>query len=64
MSSVSAPSDQLDAPVAPPPQTRSCLRCHDDFLSEWSGERICKRCKGTAAWREGGTISSHSSAGF
>jgi hypothetical protein len=33
-------------------------------MSEWAGERVCKRCKGTAAWREGGTIISHSSAGF
>ena len=50
MSSVSAPSEELDAPVAPPPQTRSCLRCQEEFMSEWAGE--------------GGTIISHSSAGF
>ena len=32
---------------------RSCLRCQDEFPSEWAGERICPRCKGTSAWRSG-----------
>jgi len=32
---------------------RRCLMCHDRFESGWPGERICKRCKSTAAWREG-----------
>ncbi|NIA70756.1 hypothetical protein HBA54_19330 [Pelagibius litoralis] len=32
---------------------RSCLKCRDHFESTWPGERICKRCKSTAAWREG-----------
>ncbi len=32
---------------------RRCLMCHDTFHSEWSGERICKRCRQTAAWRQG-----------
>ena len=32
---------------------RRCLKCRDHFESSWSGERICKRCKSTAAWREG-----------
>lgn len=53
MISGSSQSDLLDEPVAPSPITRSCLRCRSDFQSEWAGERICKRCKGTAAWREG-----------
>jgi len=30
--------------------------CRDRFESSWPGERICKRCKSTAAWREGGTV--------
>ena len=64
MSSVSVLDDQLDAPVAVPPQTRSCLRCRTKFESEWAGERICKRCKGTAAWREGGPAMTPSGAGF
>ena len=32
---------------------RRCLKCQDRFESTWYGERICKRCKSTAAWREG-----------
>ncbi len=30
---------------------RFCLRCRSTFWSEGFGERICSRCKGTAAWR-------------
>lgn len=30
---------------------RPCLRCNEMFVSEWSGVRICRRCKGKAAWR-------------
>lgn len=36
------------------PKVRSCLLCKDKFESQWSGERICKRCKNTAAWKSGG----------
>jgi hypothetical protein len=32
---------------------RTCLMCRTDFESEWSGERICRRCKASAAWRSG-----------
>ncbi len=32
---------------------RRCLVCHKTFVSEWAGERICKRCKSTSVWREG-----------
>lgn len=35
------------------PKARRCLRCEDIFQSDWSGERICRRCKSTAAWRQG-----------
>ncbi|MFX4220991.1 MAG: hypothetical protein ACMVO3_08365 [Thalassobaculum sp.] len=59
MTSVSSELDQLDEPVSAPPRTRSCLRCRSDFQSEWAGERICKRCKGTSAWREGIPGTSH-----
>ena len=31
-------------------KTRDCLMCRDAFLSAWSGERICPRCKKSAAW--------------
>ena len=34
-------------------KTRRCLRCKTPFQSKWSGERICGRCKGSAAWRNG-----------
>ncbi|PIW29758.1 MAG: hypothetical protein COW30_04275 [Rhodospirillales bacterium CG15_BIG_FIL_POST_REV_8_21_14_020_66_15] len=33
------------------PKKRSCLRCDTLFMSTWSGERICPRCKGSSAWR-------------
>ncbi len=32
---------------------RRCLMCHKPFVSEWAGERVCKRCKSTSVWREG-----------
>jgi len=35
------------------PKTRQCLRCQVRFESEWSGERICPRCKGSKDWRSG-----------
>ena len=34
-------------------KTRRCLMCRDRFESNWPGERVCKRCKSTTAWREG-----------
>lgn len=49
------PENDMDTlPVWDVPKTRICLLCRSDFESEWSGERICKRCKGTAAWKSGG----------
>lgn len=35
------------------PKVRACLRCKADFRSEWSGERICRRCKSSTSWRNG-----------
>jgi hypothetical protein len=32
---------------------RSCLRCDERFESNWSGERICHRCKISPTWRNG-----------
>lgn len=32
---------------------RHCLRCRTPFMSEWAGERICRKCKSTMAWRQG-----------
>lgn len=34
-------------------KTRQCLVCQDAFESAWAGERICRKCKSTAAWRSG-----------
>jgi hypothetical protein len=46
----SAPDRPLAA-NADVPQMRHCLRCRTPFLSEGFGERICRPCKGTNAWR-------------
>ena len=35
------------------PKLRKCLRCKADFQSEWSGERVCRRCKASSTWRNG-----------
>jgi hypothetical protein len=35
-------------------QRRRCLMCGTEFDSEWPGERICGRCRATAAWKRGG----------
>jgi len=32
---------------------RSCLICHTQFLSSWTGERVCKKCKSSSAWKQG-----------
>ena len=34
-------------------KTRICLMCRNVFESEWSGERICRKCKSTERWRQG-----------
>ena len=31
---------------------RKCLKCREPFLSEWAGERICKKCKSSDFWRD------------
>jgi hypothetical protein len=35
-------------------KVRRCLMCWADFLSQWSGERICAKCRARSAWRSGG----------
>lgn len=35
------------------PKDRQCLSCKASFPSAWFGERICRRCKSTNAWRNG-----------
>lgn len=34
---------------------RTCMMCKTAFDSYWAGERICKRCRSSAAWKEGGS---------
>jgi hypothetical protein len=34
-------------------KARKCLRCREEFASSWPGERICRTCKSSSAWREG-----------
>jgi hypothetical protein len=34
-------------------KVRKCLICRDPFPSAWAGERVCRRCKSTSAWRGG-----------
>ncbi len=36
-------------------KSRCCLLCSHKFMSEWVGDRVCKRCKQTAAWASGGS---------
>jgi hypothetical protein len=40
-------------PVQAQRKARLCLSCRGTFDSTWVGERICARCKGSAAWRSG-----------
>ncbi|MBL8701576.1 MAG: hypothetical protein JNK67_24565 [Alphaproteobacteria bacterium] len=37
---------------------RRCLTCRTTFASEWSGERVCPRCKTKSGWRGGYRLSS------
>jgi hypothetical protein len=36
---------------------RKCLMCRKLFMSEWVGERVCKKCKASSSWRQGHTFS-------
>ena len=37
---------------------RKCLFCNMDFVSEWSGNRICKRCKQLTEFKSSAAIRS------
>ena len=44
--------DSKPPPDAPPEtKTRACLKCREDFESEWAGERVCPKCKNGRVWR-------------
>ncbi len=42
-----------EQPIWDVPKVRNCLRCKAAFDSEWSGERICSRCKKSNALQGG-----------
>lgn len=54
--------DSAAAPESIPhvAKDRSCLRCRKGFQSNWSGERICPRCKSSSSWQRGTPPMSHS----
>lgn len=35
------------------PKLRTCLMCRTSFRSQWSGERVCAKCKSSRDWRTG-----------
>ena len=46
-----------DYPVVPQVRReRPCLMCGTRFISQWSGERICQKCKSRSNWREGNSV--------
>lgn len=47
------PKQDIEPTPAPTDKTRKCLMCPRSFKSTWAGERICRRCKDTEAWRTG-----------
>ena len=34
-------------------KTRLCLKCRSSFESAGAGERVCRKCKPSSAWRGG-----------
>lgn len=46
---------QTETELKPQAKIRNCLVCKSSFQSEWSGERVCRRCKTTKLWRGGPT---------
>ena len=47
------PEYERDAKRDDQRKTRKCLVCEAPFLSEWAGERICRKCKSSKNWRMG-----------
>lgn len=45
--------DEFDAERQSQRKERDCMMCGEGFESEWFGERICRKCKSTAAYRQG-----------
>ncbi|SDO19977.1 hypothetical protein SAMN04488061_0546 [Filomicrobium insigne] len=44
---------QQTTTLAPGEKVRHCLVCHEEFVSAWSGNRVCNRCRSTAVWKQG-----------
>ncbi|MEM7222472.1 MAG: hypothetical protein AAF495_05800 [Pseudomonadota bacterium] len=40
-------------PEATEAKERRCLMCSEPFMSEWAGDRVCRRCRQTSTWRRG-----------
>lgn len=34
---------------------RKCLMCSNQFNSDWAGDRVCKSCRNSRAWKDGDT---------
>lgn len=43
----------LERPSHDVPKPRRCLRCETPFVSEWSGNRVCSRCRSSGTWKIG-----------
>jgi len=57
------PSVRSDSALMDNPRLRPCLRCQAEFHSGWAGERICSRCKGSTAWRNGSPLRTSATGG-
>lgn len=49
----SAPKPKPDAAAQ---KMRRCLMCRNEFKSSDAGDRVCKSCRGTSAWRSPGLL--------
>lgn len=47
------PKPEAEATPIQKLRARVCLACARAFESEWVGERICRKCKSSANWRQG-----------
>jgi hypothetical protein len=49
------PDQEVDSEPGTPlvSKLRRCLMCCESFLSGWSGERICHKCRSRSVWRSG-----------
>ncbi|WP_299900760.1 hypothetical protein [uncultured Ruegeria sp.] len=54
---VAVPDIVPERAVGDVPRERHCLRCETGFWSEGFGERVCRRCKATNAWRNAVPVS-------